>query len=141
MNFIEIWVTCPSIDVAERIADKLVGSRLAACVNILGKVRSVYRWQGRIERESEVPLVIKTRAAFFDAVAAQVATNHPYDTPAIVAVPVLQANKAYSDWLIDCTEPDDQSPAANVLCSVALERNARTGTRRRSRDNHRRHGR
>lgn len=106
MNFIEIWVTCPSTDVAERIADELVGSRLAACVNIHGKVRSVYRWQGRVEHESEVPLVIKTRAACFDAVAAKVTALHPYDTPAIVAMPVLQTNKACSDWLIDATEPD-----------------------------------
>lgn len=103
MKFIEIWITCPSTDVAERIADELVACELVACANIFGKVRSVYRWQGRIERESEVPLVLKTREAYFDAVEAKVMALHPYDTPAIVAVPIARCNAGYADWLADAT--------------------------------------
>lgn len=103
MQLIEIWITCPSTDVAERLADALVESRLAACVNIFGKVRSVYRWQDRVERESEVPLVVKTRQDYFDKVSAKVAALHPYDTPAIVAVPILRTNKSYEAWLVEST--------------------------------------
>lgn len=104
MKFIEIWITCPSTDVAERIADELVGSQLAACANILGKARSVYRWEGRVQRESEVPLVLKTRATDFDKVAAKVTSLHPYEVPAIVAVPIERCNSAYTSWLADSTE-------------------------------------
>lgn len=104
MQLIDVWINCPSTDVAERLADDLVEKRLAACANVFGKVQSVYRWQGRIERESEVPLLVKSRAAYFKRLSARVTELHPYDTPAIIAVPILEANTDYSDWLIGETE-------------------------------------
>lgn len=105
MKFIDVWITCPSTDIAQSIAEDLVEKRLVACANVFGKVQSVYRWQGAIERESEVPLLVKTRAAHYDAVAARVTELHPYDTPAIIAVPVDRVNKDYADWLVLETEP------------------------------------
>ncbi len=104
MKFIDVWITCPSPDVAQRIAEDLVEQRLAACANIFGKVQSVFRWQGAVERESEVPLLVKTRADYFDALAARVEERHPYDTPAVIAVPIAQVNERYGDWLVLETE-------------------------------------
>lgn len=104
MQLVDVWINCPSTDVAQRLADDLVGERLAACANIFGKVQSVYRWQGHIERESEVPLLLKARESHFGRLAARVTELHPYDTPAIIAVPILRTNPAYSDWLIGETE-------------------------------------
>ena len=104
MKFIEIWVTCPSNDVAERLADALVEARLVACANIFGQVRSVYRWQDKVERAAEVALLLKARDADYDELAEKITALHPYDTPAIVAVPVARCNASYSDWLIDATE-------------------------------------
>lgn len=104
MKFIEIWISCPTTETAEQIAEALVEQRLAACANIFGDVRSVYRWQGRVAREAEVLLVLKTRDTYFDDIAAKIGAMHPYETPAIVAVPILRANKAYEDWLVDSTE-------------------------------------
>ena len=105
MKFIDVWITCPSTDVAQSISEDLVDKRLVACANIFGKVQSVYRWQGAIERESEVPLLVKTRSGYFDALAERVTELHPYDTPAIIAVPIERVNKDYGDWLVLETEP------------------------------------
>lgn len=104
MKLSEIWITCPSPDVAERIAEELVSAKLAACGNILGNVRSVYRWQGNVEKAAEVALVLKTRDRDFDAISEKVRSLHPYDTPAIVAVPILHVSRDYGDWVIDSTE-------------------------------------
>ncbi len=89
---------------AEHIADALVADRLAACVNILGDVRSVYRWQGQIERADEVALIAKTRDALFDRVASRVRDLHSYDTPAIVAWPIIAVDPDYLAWVL--TETD-----------------------------------
>ncbi len=107
MKFVDVWITCPSSDVAERIAEALVGSRLAACANVFGKVRSIYRWRGDIERESEVPLLVKAREEHFDELAARVSELHPYDVPAVIAVPIGRVNADYGDWLVDATEKRD----------------------------------
>ncbi len=81
------------------IADVLVTERLAACVNILGAVRSVYRWQGEIERADEVAMIAKSRADLFDKLASRVRSLHSYDTPAIVAWPIVAGDKDYLDWI------------------------------------------
>lgn len=105
MNMMDVWINCPSNDVAQRIADTLIEERLAACANVFAKVQSVYRWQGRIERESEVPLLLKIREAAFDRVAERVTELHPYDVPPVIGVPVARVNAPYRDWLIGETEP------------------------------------
>lgn len=103
MQFIDVWITCPSNDVATRIAEALVEERLAACANVFGGVRSIYRWQGRIEREAEVALLVKSRADAFDELSARVIELHPYDTPAVIAVPIDRVNDEYGAWLADAT--------------------------------------
>jgi periplasmic divalent cation tolerance protein len=84
---------------ADRIADALVGERLAACVNILGTVRSVYRWQGAVERADEIAMIAKTTEALFERLAARVRALDSYDTPATVAWPIVAGDAAYLDWI------------------------------------------
>ena len=84
---------------AERIAETVVTERLAACANILGPCRSIYRWQGVIERTEEVPALFKTAQP--DALIARIAELHSYDVPAAVAWPVAQAHAPYADWVKD----------------------------------------
>jgi periplasmic divalent cation tolerance protein len=98
-NKISVYIVVADSDEADRIADALVGERLAACVNILGVVRSVYRWDGQVERADEVALIAKTTAQLFDALAARVRALHSYETPAIAAWPIVAGDAAYLDWI------------------------------------------
>jgi periplasmic divalent cation tolerance protein len=91
--------TAPDADVAARIARALVEERLAACANLLSPVRSIYRWQGRVEDDTEVLLVIKTRADRVDALAERLRALHPYDVPELVVLPVDAGLAAYLDWV------------------------------------------
>lgn len=101
---IDIWINCPDRAVADRIAEAAIEARLAACANVLAQVSSLYRWQGALERAEEVPLILKTRARHFDAVAALARSLHPYEVPSIVATPLEQAEAAYAGWLHAETE-------------------------------------
>jgi periplasmic divalent cation tolerance protein len=86
-------------DQAEAVARALLEKRLAACVNIVANVRSLYWWQGKLEDDAESLLVIKTSADKVDALIAAVNEVHPYDTPELLALPVDEGNPAYLDWL------------------------------------------
>jgi periplasmic divalent cation tolerance protein len=97
--------TAPDAEVAARIARTLVEERVAACANLVSQVRSIYRWQGRIEEQSEVLLVIKTRADRVDALAARLRALHPYDVPELVVLPVETGLDAYLDWVRAETAP------------------------------------
>lgn len=95
---VEIQVTCGSAEEADRIADALVDRRLAACVQQL-PIRSTYRWDGAVQHDDEILLLVKTRAARFDAVAAAVRELHSYDVPAITAVPIVRGSDDYLAWI------------------------------------------
>lgn len=90
---------------ALKLAQALVAKRLAACVNVLASASSVYRWQGRVETEPEVPVLIKTRGALYAEVEAQIRAAHPYELPEIVAVPVVRGLPAYLEWVVAETTP------------------------------------
>ena len=96
---IAILCTCSGVDEAERIAKALVEERLAACVNILPEIRSIYRWQGAIESSAEVLLVIKTVRERFDGLAARIRELHSYETPEIVALEIVVGDEKYVNWL------------------------------------------
>ena len=98
-----VLVTAGSESEAETIANALLDERLAACVNIGGPVRSLYRWQGRIADDREWQLVIKTQAALFDALADRVRALHSYDVPEIIGLPVTAGSPAYLAWLEETT--------------------------------------
>lgn len=94
-----VLCTVPDDEVAASIARSVVRRRLAACVNIVGGIRSIYRWKEKIEESQERLLVIKTRHDQFDALRDAVVALHPYDVPELLALPVLAGNPAYLSWL------------------------------------------
>jgi periplasmic divalent cation tolerance protein len=102
-----VYTTFPSVVEAEKAGHALVQARLAACVNILPGMVSVYRWQGAVERAEEAVMIVKTRASLADAVRASVKATHPYDTPAIVVLPVEGVDDRYFAWILDSTAPVD----------------------------------
>lgn len=94
-----VLTTCPDAETAGRIARALVEERLAACVNILPPMRSVYRWKGQVEEANEQLLVIKSVTAQFTALRDRLRALHPYELPEIVAVPILDGLPEYLAWL------------------------------------------
>lgn len=100
---IEVEVTCPDAASAEAVARACVEDGLAACANIRPGLHSIYRWRGAVESEPEVGVTLKTRAALFEALCTAIARVHPYEVPAIVALPIRDASPAYAAWLRDET--------------------------------------
>ena len=94
-----LFCTAPDTASGERIATRLVEYRLAACVNLLAGVTSVYRWQDRVQTDSEVLLIIKACAADYERIEAAICAEHPYELPEIVAVPVNNGLAEYLDWV------------------------------------------
>lgn len=107
MTALVCFCTCPDADSAQAIADALVEERLAACVNLVPGLRSVYRWQDRLERADEVLLVIKTVQDRLQALQARVAALHPAELPGLVAVEVVGGLAAYLDWVGEQTRTGD----------------------------------
>jgi len=89
----------PDRDSAQRMAHSLVENHAAACVNILAECSSVYRWQGKVESASEIPLLIKTTRAAYPRVEELIRAQHPYELPEIIAVPVVAGMPAYLQWV------------------------------------------
>lgn len=98
-----LYCTCPDAEVAERIARALVSSRLAACVNVVPGLRSIYRWKGGIESDAECLLLIKTTRERIDALSNMIRGQHPYELPEIIAVPVVAGHAPYLDWVREST--------------------------------------
>jgi periplasmic divalent cation tolerance protein len=99
-NLFQIVLTsCPNAQIAEQIAQALVEEGLAACVNILPPMRSIYRWKGKIEDSSEHLLIIKSAVARFPTICDRVRSLHPYELPEIIAVPIADGLPEYLAWL------------------------------------------
>ena len=96
---IVVLMTASSGEEATRLAEMLVGAHLAACVQILPEMESVYRWEGKIERQSEVLLIAKTTQAKFAEIDREVRALHSYETPEIVALPITGGSAPYLSWL------------------------------------------
>jgi len=94
-----VLVTCPTGLVARRLARQLIQRRLAACVNVLPLIHSVYRWKGAIEQSREALLVIKSTAGRFAALRRGILAAHPYDTPEVIALPVVAGHLPYLRWI------------------------------------------
>ena len=99
METLLVLTNCPDEATANAIALALVEEKFAACVNILPRVQSIYRWQGAVESAVEVPLLIKTTAAAYPALEAAIRERHPYDVPEIIALPITTGLPAYLNWL------------------------------------------
>ncbi len=98
-----VWMTAPSEPVALDLVRALVDARLAACGTLLPGARSVYRWDGAIQDEPEVLILLKTRAELLPALQARALELHPYEVPEMLAVPVSAGNPAYLRWIADST--------------------------------------
>lgn len=104
---IVVLSTCSSREEAERVARQLVDRRVAACVNIVGGVRSVYRWQGKVEDSEEILLVIKSTRALFAELKEALAAEHSYEVPEVLALPVVDGSAAYLAWMDRELKPAD----------------------------------
>jgi len=97
-----ILCTCPDKDTAEKIACLLVEDRLAACVNILPNITSIYRWQGQLEYAEEQLLLIKANKSSYQAIETTIKKHHPYELPEIIAVPIENGLPEYLHWIDSC---------------------------------------
>jgi periplasmic divalent cation tolerance protein len=98
-----VFITTAGREEAARLADMLVGSHLAACVQILPEIESVYRWKGQVQREAEVLLLAKTTKDRFDELERQIRAIHSYETPEILAVSAAAISEPYRKWLEEST--------------------------------------
>ncbi len=99
METLLVLTNCPDEETANSIALAVVEAQLAACVNIMPRVQSIYRWQGVVESATEIPLFIKSTAANYPALEKLIAGLHPYETPEIIALPITQGLPAYLNWV------------------------------------------
>ena len=99
-GIVSVYAVFADSDEAQRVARAVVEERLAACANILGPCRSIYRWQGTVEEADEVAAIFKARADKAEALTARIAALHSYEVPAIVAWPIDSAWPVYRDWVI-----------------------------------------
>lgn len=98
-----VLCTCPDEATASGIATALLAEELAACVNCVAGIRSMYRWEGQIRDDTEVLLVIKTTSARYEALETLVRARHPYELPEIIALPVVAGARDYLDWIRQAT--------------------------------------
>jgi periplasmic divalent cation tolerance protein len=103
-NHIVTMCTVPDRESGERIAHALVEERLAACVNLVPGLTSVYRWQGKVEKEAECLLIIKTGVSRFEVLKQRIKALHPNDLPEIIALPIIHGDAAYLNWITESTK-------------------------------------
>ena len=103
-SYIQVSTTTETKDQAQKIAKYLVEKKLAACVQISGAIESMYRWKGKVEIASESLCLIKTRTTLFKKIEAAIKKLHPYETPEIIAVPIIKGSREYINWLNDETK-------------------------------------
>ncbi len=109
LNAIVVLMTAGSREEAARLAEMLVNSRLAGCVQILPEIESIYFWKGKVARQPETLLIAKTVEGKFDELQREVTALHSYETPEIVALPVTNASAPYLEWLTSIIESQPQS--------------------------------
>jgi periplasmic divalent cation tolerance protein len=103
-KFLVVLTNLPDQETALQLAQSLVDKRLAACVNVLDGCTSVYRWQGGIQTDREIPVLIKTRAKGYASLQAEILALHPYQVPEIIALPINRGFEPYLEWI--CAEMD-----------------------------------
>ena len=101
-----VYCSCPDRGVAQQIADRLVSGGLAACVTLVPGVHSTYRWQGALQRDEEVLLMIKSHSSRYQALEQAIGAIHPYELPEIIAVSIEQGLAGYLNWIEQCTRSE-----------------------------------
>lgn len=94
-----VFCTCPNNEVAIQLADEVIDSKLAACVNIIPGITSVYTWENKKETSEEVLLMIKTTASSYSTLEAVITAAHPYECPEVIAIPIQHGFKGYLQWI------------------------------------------
>ena len=94
-----VLTTLPNADAAAELAKSVVNEKLAACANLFPALRSIYKWQGKVQDENEVLVLFKTRQEHYENLKARILELHPYEVPEILAIPVEQGYAAYLEWL------------------------------------------
>jgi len=102
-----VFITTPNNDEAARIAEAFVSEQLAACVNIVAAVESIYRWEGKVTRDSETLMIIKTTDERYAELERRVRQLHSYSTPEVVAIRIERGSEQYLNWLRDSTATDE----------------------------------
>jgi periplasmic divalent cation tolerance protein len=108
-----VLCTIGSAEDAERVARALVERRLAACVNVVPGVTSIYRWKGEIGRDTEWLMLMKTTAARFEALRDALVELHPYDVPEVVELPIERGHAPYLEWIDECVVASGESASAS----------------------------
>jgi periplasmic divalent cation tolerance protein len=103
MEALIVYITAPNEEEAAKIAKILVEDRLAGCVNIVKDIRSIYSWQGKLEDEKEVLMIVKTGLELFSALTSKVKELHSYTVPEILAMPIVDGSEEYINWLQKAT--------------------------------------
>lgn len=98
-DFIFVYITTKDLDEAKRIGQTLIKEKLAACVNILPEMQSIYWWQGKIEKSNEAVLIVKTKASLYNKASAKIKNLHSYSCPCILALPIVDGNAEYLRWI------------------------------------------
>ena len=102
-----VLITCPNEEISEQIANSLLDQKLAACVNMMTPVTSLYTWEGEINRDEEMLLIVKSRTDLFESdLIPAVKEVHPYDVPEIIALPIIMGSEDYLSWIKDVTRQD-----------------------------------
>jgi len=102
-NALVVYITTSGEEEAAKIAKELIEARLAACVNVVKDIRSIYSWQGKVEDESEALMIVKTRKDMFGALSRKVKELHSYSVPEIIALPVIEGSEDYLKWIEEVT--------------------------------------
>ena len=102
-DFIVVYITAPSQEEAKSLAQALVKEKLAACVNIIPGIQSVYQWDNAIQTDQELLLICKTRTERFETLKKRVQALHPYDVPEIISIPVQNGSEPYLNWVRENT--------------------------------------
>lgn len=97
--FAVCYVTAPDETIAKKLAHEIIEKQLAACVNVVPSITSVYSWEGKINEDSEVLLIVKTRKTRVDALSEFIRSNHPYSVAEVISVPIENGNPPYLDWI------------------------------------------
>ena len=111
MQYIQIQMTFPTVELANEMATKLVQGKLVACAQVCSAIQSVYTWNGVCETSEETLLLAKTTLPLFERVELAVRVDHPYECPQIIALPIIAANQDYLRWLLEqLPEPEESKP-------------------------------
>ena len=100
-----VYITASNAEEAKDLAEAILKERLAACANVVERVESIYWWKGKLERDNESLIILKTQESKFDELAARVKELHSYENPEIVAVPILKGSSDYLGWIDDEVDP------------------------------------